>query len=652
MKILLCSVPGEPVHFELTNKVRSLGQLPVLPKFGITALAQWMWKNGYSRDEPEFYDMDMLLPSDDEIRAYFKRSQPDIVGLSAVTSGTYGRLKKCARIIRSVCPDAMIVLGGNLAASANVVLKRTDVDICVAGDGEIAWVKLLDYTRQHGRKIDAVELASIKGLAFLNATGEFVFTGFGEKLSAAEMSLVPDYDLLKAGLHDQPELMRNYFRLGRESHWFNHNPRTLESGRRPYIAMLMVNKGCVARCTFCQRPTKGFRAGNVSELEAHVIYLKNTYDVGFISVSDENFGSDRKQAFEFAEMMKRHDMLWVATGVRCDTVTQESIQFFADNNCVALKFGIESGSQKILDIMEKKFERKQIINAVKWCRDLKIYSPLAIMFGMPGETEQTAMETGKLMAEIAFATHSHPAEGKDLFYAIPFPGTPLYEYGQQTGVIGNTVEAEEDYLENVFSAPTYKLSYVNLNGASVSEVLFWDVLAQLEAMRYYFKETAKRKPGAETSAYAQHDEESIMYKQVTAFGNESILAIIIRKIRTRKWKTSFYPFASLFIQRKIIPSRFAARIPRMLLYPLVKGLLLIEYYVVLLYKRKEAFSYYRFISPAAKVARIGEDYRQGILSKKAAPARKVISLRSIVMENRTKPANISEANRIELLTGL
>ena len=75
MKILLCSLPGEPVHFELTNKVRSLGNLPVLPKFGITALAQWMWKNGYSRDEPEFYDMDMLLPSDDEIRAFFQRGR-------------------------------------------------------------------------------------------------------------------------------------------------------------------------------------------------------------------------------------------------------------------------------------------------------------------------------------------------------------------------------------------------------------------------------------------------------------------------------------------------------------------------------------------------------------------------------------------------
>ncbi|MBI4191181.1 MAG: B12-binding domain-containing radical SAM protein [Betaproteobacteria bacterium] len=652
MKIVLCSVPGEPVHFDLTNKVRGLGNLPVLPKFGITALAQWMWKNGYKRDELDFYDMDMLLPSDDEIRAYFQSSKPDIVGLSAVTSGTYGRVKKYARIIRSACPDTMMVLGGNLAASANIVLKKTDVDICVAGDGEIAWVKLLDYTKKHGRTIDPGVLGDIKGLAFLNAAGEFSFTGFGEKLPASDMSLVPDYDLLKKGLQDQPELLKNYFRPARESHWFNHDPRAHESGRKPNIAMLMVNKGCVARCTFCQRPTKGFRAGNVPELEEHVLYLKNNHDVGFISVSDENFGSDKKQAFEFAAIMKKHDMLWAATGVRCDTVTPESIKFYADNNCVALKFGIESGSQDILDLMEKKFKREQVINAVKWCRDRKIFSPLAILFGMPGETEETAKETGKLMAEIALATHSHPAEGKDLMYAIPFPGTPLYEYGQQVGVIGSTVDDEEDYLENVFTAPSYKLSYVNLNGAPVSELLFWDLLAQLEAMRYYLKETGRRNNGAQTSAYAAHEVESIIFKPTPVFGNESIRDIIIRKIKTRKWKTSFYPFASLFIQRKIIPSPLAARVPRILLYPIIKLLLLLEYYVILLYKRREAFSYYRFISPKQKVKRIGEDYRRSILSKKPVPSKKVISLRSIVMENRKPPASLSEANRIELLTGL
>ena len=222
----------------------------------------------------------------------------------------------------------------------------------------------------------------------------------------------------------------------------------------------------------------------------------------------------------------------------------------------------------------------------------------------------------------------------------------------QTGVIGNSVEDEENYLENVFTAPTYKLSYVNLNGAPVSEVLFWDVLAQMEAMRYYYKQIGDKEIAQPQLVHGPREEETIAYKPAPLFGNESITEIILRKIKTRKWKTSFYPLASMFVQRKIVPSRFAAKIPRPLLYPAIKLLLLIEYYVVLLYKRKDAFSYYRFISPKQKVQRVGEDYRVEILNGKATPTRKVISLRNLVIENRKTPTNITEASKLELLNGL
>ena len=120
----------------------------------------------------------------------------------------------------------------------------------------------------------AVALSAIKGLSFMIAAGDLLFTGYGEKVPPSDLSLVPDYELLKKGLQDRPELLSNYFRPGRGSGWFNHDPRAYESGRKPNIAVLVVNKGCVAKCTFCQRPTKGFRVGNMSELEKHVADLK------------------------------------------------------------------------------------------------------------------------------------------------------------------------------------------------------------------------------------------------------------------------------------------------------------------------------------------------------------------------------------------
>jgi radical SAM superfamily enzyme YgiQ (UPF0313 family) len=642
MKAVLCSVPGEPVHYVLPNNARSLGALPPLPKLAITSLVSWMEKCGYTQDQYDFYDIDMLLPSQEEIAQYFKEMRPNIVGLSAVTSGTYGQVKRLARTIREVCPEALIVLGGNLSASANVVLRKTEVDICVVGDGEVAWVKLLNYVEQHGRTIIPVALESISGLAFLNENSELLFTGYGERLNNTDLCLIPNFELLKRGLQDKPELFINYFRKAADSHWFNHDPRTFEENRKPNVVSLIMNKGCVARCTFCQRSTKGYRVGDLDALEKLIIDLADKHGVGFVTLDDENFGSDRKAAIAFAEIMKRQKILWIAGGVRCDSVTRELIQLYAESGCVGMKFGVESGSQSILDMMEKKFAREQVVKAVTWCREFKIFSPLAIMFGMPGETEETARETGKFLAEISAITETHPAERKDLFYAIPFPGTPLYEYGQQVGVIGNTVDKEEQYLEALFSAPSHKLSYVNLNGAPLGEVLFWDVLAQLEAMRYYY--SAEQSEAKTTTPVAQINAKQ--NRGQIRQDRETFWEIVRRKIKTRKWKISVYPFASIFIQKKVIPSPRMVKLPRLILYPAIKLLLLLEYYAIRMSTKGSSFNYYQSIVPMKGVRRIDDKYRKGT-SQKRRP-----SLRDIVITNRTRPESVTEENRIKLNAGL
>ena len=647
MKIVMCSIPAYNPSLRLTPSERDSREavdLPLMPKYAIVSLAQWMERNGYKPNEYDFYDIDMMLPSDDEIRAYFLKVKPYIVGLSGVTSGSYGQVKRVARIIRNVCPDTMIVLGGNLAASANVVIRKTDVDICVVGDGEIAWVKLLDYTKQYGRNIVTDALSVIKGLSFLNASGDLMFTGYGEKLPDSEMCLVADYDLLRRGLQDRPELMSYYFTPGRESAWFNHDPRAYESGRRPNISYVMVNKGCVAKCTFCQRATKGYRSGDLLELEKSIVYLKENHAVGFIFVADENFGSDKEIAVGMAGILKKHDMLWAAGGVRADSVTRELIHGYAKNNCVAMKFGIESGSQKILDIMEKKLKREQVVNAVKWCREFKLFSPLAIMFGMPGETEMTAKETGQLLGENAVVANSNPCEKKDIFYAIPFPGTPLYEYGQQVGVIGTTAEEEEIYLANVFSSFSYKSAYPNLNGAPIGEVLFWDVLAQMEAMRYFAAENGQRKDEAQHSLSATPICKPLKQKM---FGKESLLEAVIRKIRTRRFGVlSMHPLATNFIQRKIVPSISVAKAPRALVYPMVKALLLLEFCIIYFLTRKSRSRNYKDVFPGKGVKRIGNDYQMDF------PSRRLVSLRHIVLSNRTSPTNVTEVALEKLSTGL
>ena len=110
--------------------------LPVIPKIAIVSIIKYLEKVGYERQDIDFYDVDMLQPTDDEFASYLMKTKPDVIGLSAVVSTCYSQVKRLSHLARAVLPSTLIVMGGSLSASANVVLNRTDVDICVVGDGE------------------------------------------------------------------------------------------------------------------------------------------------------------------------------------------------------------------------------------------------------------------------------------------------------------------------------------------------------------------------------------------------------------------------------------------------------------------------------------------------------------------------------------
>ena len=211
VKSILCSIPVETPGGKLRRK-RSEGPSPIMPKIAITSINNWTKKNGFP--ECKFYDIDMLYPNDSEIKDFFQKNQADIVGLSAVVSTSYLQVERISRIIKQVNPSAIIVCGGYLTAAANEVLHKTEVDICVVGDGEIAWVGLLNYVKRNktkNKKIIAEELLKVKGIAVLNDNNDIEFSGYGHTLSSCHMSF-PSFDYLKSGLQGNDEAVNNYFR--------------------------------------------------------------------------------------------------------------------------------------------------------------------------------------------------------------------------------------------------------------------------------------------------------------------------------------------------------------------------------------------------------------------------------------------------------
>ncbi len=490
-KILLCSVPDG----SLSNTLKPLVprdkivrvQVPIFP-VGILRINTFIQKNGYDSD---IYDINNLRPSDEELIKAFKRVKPTVVGLSATLSHCYPNVKRITKILRDLFPDIWIVVGGHLTGSSNVVLQKTETDICVVGDGEIPFLKLLEYFKLHPtrRENDFTELHNIKGLAFIDQDNKLKVTGNAEQLPATDLT-IPDFDKHKLGLQKfggNGEFLQDIFGpINDLPNFIAHfmegdlNPEALkfyENNKNKKIGHLQTARGCVARCTFCQRGTKGYRVYEANNLESQIIELKEKYNVRALCLDDENSLSNRTQSYELARVLKKHDIYWKCEGVRVRSVTYEDLKFYKEHNMISIRFGIESGSQRILDIMEKKFKLKDVYTALKYCRDLKIgVSTDNIMLGMPGETKETVIESGEFVASLRYML-GRGWNATNPFMAMAIPGTALYEYSQQIGVIGKTLNEEEDYLIRVSEHKnTHILNYVNKTNSSIKEIHSWKYL--------------------------------------------------------------------------------------------------------------------------------------------------------------------------------
>lgn len=579
MNILICSIPVEAPGAKLRRK-RSEGSKPIMPKIACTALNNWAENNGY---KCKFYDIDMLYPTDSELEEYFKNNPMDIIGLSAVTSTTYLQVKRISKIIKKIKSDTLIVCGGYLTAAANVILRKTNVDVCVVGNGEIAWVGLLDYVNNRRKNnqsgFNPKELLKIQGIAIVNESNNLEFSGYGRTLKGCHLNF-PDFEWLKSGLNGDKEALANYFRPFHRSEEFTMDPRSFEKWRKPMYVNIFTSKGCVAKCTFCQRGSKGYDVYDLDKLDRYLTVLSEKYDVGFVEIADENFGSNKKYTYQVVELLNKHKMLWTCIGVRCTSVTKEDLQFYKDNGCSSLKFGLESGSQTMLDVMEKKFTVEDIKEAVFACADIGLHTPLlGWMIAMPGESEKTITESGQLSGEL-FARLRVPPNyiwgHNDIPYAIPLVGTPLYEYGKQLGLVGRNVDEEEDYLMKTTNVAILKRFYINFNGAPITEILFWDMLYWMETTRSYVKHMKGQPDSAEKIERYKyqidlqnqnpHHKSKQKTLQIMGSGGDAVIS----------WD---HYFITNFLRKHIVFNKKIFFIPRFILNPIVKYSLYFEWLI-------------------------------------------------------------------------
>lgn len=430
MKVMLCTTPIRPVPTDF-------------PPLGSLSIIAYLRRHGVDVD---FYNIDANRPTFDEAVDRIAAQRPDVLGISAVVSTAYAYVRDLTLAVKRRLPDTVIVVGGSLAGSAEILLRRTGTDLCATGEGEKTF---LAVCRRAQESRNPADFKDIPGLALSDADGAVINTGYETQLSADEIYDIDWEDLARST--DIAKFFHPAFDAdGEPVGWFAWEPRALEPGRRDKkIGLLPGAKGCVARCTFCHRWEKGIRYIPPDLIMRRIEYLIDRHNVGFLSIGDENFGTDRRWLREFCEKIARYDILWHVAGMRVNCVTPEIIAMMRNAGCCSILYGTESGSQRILDVMEKKVKIADNYNALRWTVDAGIRTVVQLVIGMPGENQDTIEETAAFAREALTRSPIQSPFDLSINFAQALPGTPLYEYARRRGLIGADPDGEEAYLLQV-----------------------------------------------------------------------------------------------------------------------------------------------------------------------------------------------------------
>lgn len=488
MKIVICTTPIRPVPTDY-------------PPLGSLAVIQALRSAGY---EPIFYDIDGLRPSFPEVIRWLQQEAPDVVGISAVVSTAYGYVKQLCTALRQVLPTVRIVVGGNLAASAEILHRFCGVDVCVIGEGEKIAVNLVNaFARQTAQRTHP-DLAQIKGITYLDPAGVMVFTGYEAAIPTSELA-DPDFEIL-----EKSSRIENYITDPKPDGDFDRDPRFSQLHRaNKKAATVVFSKGCVARCTFCHRWDKGYRQLPPEKVVTRIRRLMDRYNVGFINFGDENFGSDLKATDQLIDLIAPLDILWRVGGIRAHTIELDRLERMRKSGCVALYYGFESGSDRILHVMEKKLSLDDNVHAARNTHRAGLYTVYQLILGMPGESGETIAETIEMVKQVTEFLPRPPFEYLSVNYLQALPGTPVYEYARTTGAIGPSVEDEEAYLLSISDVDAGdETKFLNFTRLPYLTVQSWRPRLLYEATVHWYRTRSRRNAGSEVLSHPLED-----YKQ-------------------------------------------------------------------------------------------------------------------------------------------
>jgi radical SAM superfamily enzyme YgiQ (UPF0313 family) len=376
-----------------------------------------------------------------------------ILGINALAPH-YRWVKDFTLKLKKIAPHIPIAIGGHIAVIHERLLLNTGVDYVCIGEGEDLFPELIEKINKNEPKKD------VKGLAFKEG-GEVVNNGWRPYVKSF---LMPDYKLVD---------INRYLTHPSKDFFFRNSPEyNAQSREDDKLGVIMFSRGCVGGCNFCYRHLPGFRQASIEWSWKHLKLLHDQYGVKYFRIDDELFTNNFEWFKDFHRKIidSKINILFRITGLRVDTIDENLLKMLKEMGCIAINYGIESCSQKMLDNMNKRTTVAQNLWALQNTLNHGMQTMAYIIIGYEEENEQTLKETLSVLLESRLSP-----EYISIFYAVALPGTKLYKDSLKNGKIKD----EEKYLEKISAyieekREAHEYYFINFSELSVDLLKKWE----------------------------------------------------------------------------------------------------------------------------------------------------------------------------------
>lgn len=334
---------------------------------------------------------------------------PKVVALSSTFLTDIRLVKNVTRTIRRFAPDIKIVLGGPLVYNSYLLYQmkgsdydtdscsrdffflnqsrelHEDIDLFVVEEqGESTLYQIITAINNCG------DISEIPNLAYYNRDNRLVFT----HRTAEDNSF--DEDLVR---------------------WDEVPDQYLSP-----IFPVRGSRGCPFKCAYCNFCVgRKFRLKDIDIVAKEVSALADTGKVRIIRFTDDNLFLTRRHVEEYSRMLiKSAKGLKWSSFIRASSITKDNVTLLKDSGCILAQIGMESGSKKILESMNKKDTPENYLRVIELLNTNGISTQLYFIVGFPGETQETMNETIQMINNF-----SHEGSGINHIMIFPFVFAPL-----------------------------------------------------------------------------------------------------------------------------------------------------------------------------------------------------------------------------------